>query len=350
MAYIPIPASPVLNVDHVTAIKRTDLVVAEFVNDYYQRFLENDAALDSRVVEVEEAIDHMPTETDYDTAASYTEPGHIVDCLVIREMKQSFQAGCSQIAGAITGGRDSEGTGGVPTAGDAPLATMTGNITQLAYLNYQAGFSAGSALSEGMAYAEKTFSFTCSKTGRTTGTVSLSSYGTVYKAYLISGTVHYHTWENGDANVDMSVELSQDGRSAIVTYAGSAFEGNSGVTGCSGKLGIVYAVDITQSTAYRAGQDSVVIVNLDFGNDWWNPSDTSGTTWDYKTKNISSLYANYAHITQSNITAFIKQFSGTGGDDLRVNVNSYTPSTGVISIGCNGNLNQLQVSLVIRPS
>ena len=57
----------------------------------------------------------------------------------IQELEQSFQGGCSVIADAITGGRDGNGTGGVPTAADASLQTMSNNITALALNNYNDG-------------------------------------------------------------------------------------------------------------------------------------------------------------------------------------------------------------------
>lgn len=59
----------------------------------------------------------------------------------IQELEQSFQGGCSVIADAITGGRDGNGTGGVPTAADASLNTMNDNITAMALLNYNQGIS-----------------------------------------------------------------------------------------------------------------------------------------------------------------------------------------------------------------
>lgn len=59
----------------------------------------------------------------------------------IQELEQSFQGGCSVIADAITGGRDGNGTGGVPTATDASLQTMSDNITALALNNYNDGIA-----------------------------------------------------------------------------------------------------------------------------------------------------------------------------------------------------------------
>lgn len=53
MAAFVVPSDPDFNVNHVEQIKQSDYVIAEFVNGYYQNFLNNDKALMNSIQNVE---------------------------------------------------------------------------------------------------------------------------------------------------------------------------------------------------------------------------------------------------------------------------------------------------------
>ena len=194
MAYFNIPENATFNVSTVQQVQPTDPVVNTHINGYFQILLENDKALQNAdstnmtalrrelMTEINKKLDGTGTVTTLqailETLAAGTVPdsiaikefynllkaaafcgvkneisseeGYVADIRIVKaindrvaEIEQSFLDGCRIIAEAITGGRDGNGTGGVPTADDASKETMSGNITEMALLNYNQGLAAG---------------------------------------------------------------------------------------------------------------------------------------------------------------------------------------------------------------
>lgn len=194
MAYFVIPENATFNVSKVQKVQPTDPVVDTHINGYFQTLLENDKALQNMdatnmaalrtelMREINKKLDGTGTVQTLAailaTAATGTVPdsmaikefynllkaaafcgvkneisseeGYVADIRLVKaindrlaEVEQSFLDGCRIIAQAITGGRDGEGTGGVPTAEDASKETMSSNITEMALLNYNQGLADG---------------------------------------------------------------------------------------------------------------------------------------------------------------------------------------------------------------
>lgn len=158
MAYFPIPDNPSFNVTQVEKVKPTDPVVDTHINPYFENFLNNDQYLKKKEeadaqllqqmvsetkqtlqVEINKKLDGNGTVTDYTEAISKTETGTVPDTTIIARLYTNFLAGCRTIARAITGGRDGNGTGGVPTADNATPTVMAANIRKLAQINYNTG-------------------------------------------------------------------------------------------------------------------------------------------------------------------------------------------------------------------
>jgi len=111
---------------------------ASEMNDLESRI---DAALDAAEEAIDGKLDGTGLTTDYNTVITVGAEDAAPANSVIKTLYQNFLDGCSRIAAAITGGRDGSGTGGVATASNASVATMTANIQAMASLNYSQGIT-----------------------------------------------------------------------------------------------------------------------------------------------------------------------------------------------------------------
>lgn len=254
MAYFPIPDNPTFNVTQVERVKQTDPVVDTHINPYFETFLHNDQYLKKKEesdaqllqqlvnetkqtlqVEISKKLDGNGTVTDYAEAISKTETGTVPDTTIIARMYSNFLAGCRTIARAITGGRDGNGTDGIPTADNASPTTMATNIKALAQRNY----AKGAEVAMGTAPT-----FSGSFTSATPGSASNYEVKATSDGYITNGSV-------------------ANSRSATTTAQLEAPEGG-GVVDINVAPGFYNKIKINLKKAYDAGTAAIVNIAATF--------------------------------------------------------------------------------------
>ena len=231
-----------------------------------------------------------------------TAEGYVADARIVKthgdeidQIRTSFQDGCSTIANAVTGGRDGQGTGGVPTATNASPATIAANIQTMGQTNYNAGVTAtqkGDASTGDVLAGKKFTSATAGvdKTGTLTDyrsnvqTVTPSG-GTGDETLNLNVGVHNKVKVNRNAPYQAGVTATQKGNAstadvvsgktftsatagvnktgALADYRGASncktvtTTAGNGVETLTLDAGVHDRVKVDRSNAYTAGADSV---------------------------------------------------------------------------------------------
>lgn len=140
----------------------------------------------------------------------------------------------------------------------------------------------------------------------------------------------------------------QDGCSELaeaITDAGVTTASNASPTVMATNIATVAENKYNEGYAagYSHGKSTIIYI------DWGSWTGGAGT-YTAKTFDITSLYPNYANVSASNMHSFFNRVSGSGGDNFYVRVDSYTASTGSLTLSCNANFKNPQIAVVIDPS